>query len=303
MAAMLHLLEPSNADPIVNLLATTAMREVSDKRDRWYSILSLLPPSVGIIPDYEASVDKIFIDCTTRVIAWSKSIDILRIAGLASSGPTSMMPTWVPDLIDGKALPIIPDGYGHFQDSLPARVRPCGDAELGVYGLKLGRVVDCEACVVPSSESELEFALLQGVLTKWRTIFARSKYVLKRDSKNKTQEFWCMVTGHSIDTDTAMNFDTWLAGPNASIESMPLTAQTVDRQLMVFGFICFATEDNRIGVVIGYGAQCAVGDILVCFQGLPAVVLLRPASDDSVAKYQLITTQGRLDGGSTSTLF
>ncbi|CAO1605313.1 hypothetical protein XANCAGTX0491_008834 [Xanthoria calcicola] len=51
--------------------------EATDPRDRVYGLLGLIPPEIGILPDYTASVETVFEDAGYQLMKWSDSLDIL----------------------------------------------------------------------------------------------------------------------------------------------------------------------------------------------------------------------------------
>ncbi|KAL5315351.1 hypothetical protein ACEPPN_016218 [Leptodophora sp. 'Broadleaf-Isolate-01'] len=94
-----------NMNP-TNLLDSTSHCDSTVPHDRLYALLGLLPPTLEIIPAYEASVEEVFESAAFRIMQWSGSLDLLRITALMHNRKLDL-PSWVPELgntVDGLNL-------------------------------------------------------------------------------------------------------------------------------------------------------------------------------------------------------
>ena len=88
------------------LYGSFASQKATDPRDNVYAFLGIIHPAYlgGIKPDYNASVDSVYIDTMFRMINVEQELSMLGYAGLARSGTriSSMrrLPTWVHDFSD-----------------------------------------------------------------------------------------------------------------------------------------------------------------------------------------------------------
>ncbi|KAG4437302.1 hypothetical protein IFR05_007198 [Cadophora sp. M221] len=107
-----------NMNP-TNLLDSTSHCDSAVPHDRLYALLGILPPALGIIPAYEASVEEVFESAALRIMQWSGSLDLLRITALADFRKLDL-PSWVPELgntVDGLNMY---KGPAHFKADMGA---------------------------------------------------------------------------------------------------------------------------------------------------------------------------------------
>jgi Heterokaryon incompatibility protein (HET) len=83
--------------PFSYLLYWQRFRKVSDPRDKIFSMLNLATDisSKIVIPDYSASVQRVYRDTTRKVIEYTRRLDMLRY--VESNRELSEFPSWVPN--------------------------------------------------------------------------------------------------------------------------------------------------------------------------------------------------------------
>lgn len=91
---------------VISLLSKLAKQEVTDERDRVYGALGMLPEKLAISPDYDLSAQEVHRVFTQRLIAWSNSLEILRLCDSVDEDVT--WPSWIPGLAGGiySAMPL-----------------------------------------------------------------------------------------------------------------------------------------------------------------------------------------------------
>ncbi|KAK3344252.1 heterokaryon incompatibility protein-domain-containing protein [Lasiosphaeria hispida] len=99
-------------------LLRTRRRAATDPRDKIYGVLGLVgdsAQSIGIIPDYEASVSDAYTQATGRLIETSGNLDILGVCFPFKKRTVISLPSWVADWgsTDSLAWPLSEDAKGN----------------------------------------------------------------------------------------------------------------------------------------------------------------------------------------------
>ncbi|KAI5361938.1 Putative heterokaryon incompatibility [Septoria linicola] len=107
-----------------DLLAALRGSKVTVPHDMIYGILGLLPPQLGVSPDYTKPLAEVYEDFTLRVLKHEKSLDVLALGGM-HGGRSTGLPSWVP--VYEKASPFLFRATSGFDASRTSR----SDAILG----------------------------------------------------------------------------------------------------------------------------------------------------------------------------
>ncbi|KAM0353059.1 hypothetical protein ACHAPU_001947 [Fusarium lateritium] len=93
------------------LLMYTQKSRASDSRDKIYSMLGLVYPGYGIVPNYSAenSPDRLLVETTRRIITFENSLEVLSYLrhGSSRSDNKAMLPSWVVDWFRNDNTPAI----------------------------------------------------------------------------------------------------------------------------------------------------------------------------------------------------
>ena len=82
---------------LLYLLCVFSESKVSDPKDKIYALLGLATDKVGIEPDYNKSVEEVYIDTAKKIITSSGNLDLLNASGIFTEGTGHDLPSWVPD--------------------------------------------------------------------------------------------------------------------------------------------------------------------------------------------------------------
>lgn len=80
---------------MITLLRHSRRCETTDPRDRVYAFIGLADPAYSIKPNYESSIQDVYIDATARIIRKERSLNIIFEANEKERKPD--LPSWVPD--------------------------------------------------------------------------------------------------------------------------------------------------------------------------------------------------------------
>ncbi|KAJ4371627.1 hypothetical protein N0V83_004847 [Neocucurbitaria cava] len=82
---------------LLYLLCVFSESKASDPKDKIYGLLGLATDKVRIEPDYNKSVEDVYIETAKRIITSSGNLDLLNASGILNEGSEYHLPSWVPD--------------------------------------------------------------------------------------------------------------------------------------------------------------------------------------------------------------
>lgn len=266
--------------------------EATDPRDRVYGLLGLLPPDIGILPDYTASVDTVFEDAGYQLMKWSNSLDVLFLHGSGKDGLESA-PTWIPQF--KRSMPeyqfdnTFNPSYGStcflerrkpgvltvraFQVDRVLEWSPSMNDILGEDGYLLSQQ-DRLRCVLRAwkklaerTATRASFSIESNVVF-WRAVIQQQKIMVEEQAANPK------MTG---ETSMVAAFQEWLDDDQQAQSEHTFRAKTWLRLgESLHGERFLITEDGRYGTAtIREEAALGFGDVIVILAGCSYPFILR----------------------------
>ena len=125
---------------VLNTLGKLSGRRTSDPRDYIYACISLLPPSLDIVPDYSQSVVMTFAAAAVKILNWSHSLALLQCTGVDNCD--QQLPSWVPNFGERRDGPLVEE-YRASGD-VPTYVAWDGGTRPSVHALFVDEVLEIE---------------------------------------------------------------------------------------------------------------------------------------------------------------
>ncbi len=82
---------------LVGLLYSARWACSTDPRDRVFALCGLSDPELGILPDYQATVEEIYTSSAATVMKQDRSLNLLAFCGHPTERNSKTLPTWCPD--------------------------------------------------------------------------------------------------------------------------------------------------------------------------------------------------------------
>ncbi|KAI4221207.1 MAG: hypothetical protein LQ349_007900 [Xanthoria aureola] len=269
--------------------------EATDPRDRVYGLLGLIPPEIGILPDYTASVETVFEDAGYQLMKWSDSLDILCLHGSGKDGLESA-PTWIPQFkrpmpeyhFDNTFDPSCGSTcflerrrpgvltVRAFQADKVLEWSPSMNDILGEDGHLLSQQ-DRLRCVVRAWKRLAERTSTQASfypesnVVFWRSILQQQRILVKEQAANPK------ITGEA---SMVAAFQDWLDADQQAQSEHNFRAETwVRLGISLHGERFFITEQGRYGTaMIPEKAALGVGDVIVILASCSNPFILRQVS-------------------------
>ena len=285
---------------VVNVLAKAARCKATDPRDRIIGLLGLLPPSVGLTPDYAKAIEDGYEEATLKIINSTNSLDILHLSGLSKrtdyhtgQSQPSELPTWVPEFRRLWYGGFIPHGKFNACINCRALVGDWPKGELYVHAIRLSRVQESDTCTLDSPFRGLADHKLK--LREWREM----------SNRTAIGRFWRTVTDGVVlrngvpfewseileieATELYEQYDVWLSGNDSALHGIQgyQLAPALSDSLVHGQRSFFVSNDAAVGVARGV---VEAGDVVAVLAGFAWPVVLRPVIKSHGTKYQLISS-------------
>ncbi|KAI1481208.1 HET-domain-containing protein [Daldinia eschscholtzii] len=262
--------------------------DAQEKHDKVYSFLGLLnsqaPGHLGLYPDYQESVAKLYTDVAKYILRTSEDLHVLAHAEGDRFKETEGLPTWVPDWSVRKDLGLRITGYARYN---AAGTLPCfyeikdGD-KLGLRGFKL-------EIITRIGETKEEVNNTKDC-KDWLDL--RDELQREYPSTNVKDAFWRTLL---IDTDTSRAvpikqpwenaFDIWMGlcdfEPSKTDKQKAVQYETSFTHSLHLRL--FRTAQGHLGCGT---SSCKEGDLIWIVQGSRIPLILRPAPH--TATYELV---------------
>ncbi|OTB15164.1 hypothetical protein K445DRAFT_36833, partial [Daldinia sp. EC12] len=262
--------------------------DAQEKHDKVYSFLGLLnsqaPGHLGLYPDYQESVAKLYTDVAKYILRTSEDLHVLAHAEGDRFRETEGLPTWVPDWSVRKDLGLRITGYARYN---AAGTLPCfyeikdGD-KLGLRGFKL-------EIITRIGETKEEVNNTKDC-KDWLDL--RDELQREYPSTNVKDAFWRTLL---IDTDTSRAvpikqpwenaFDIWMGlcdfEPSKTDKQKAVQYETSFTHSLHLRL--FRTAQGHLGCGT---SSCKEGDLIWIVQGSRIPLILRPAPH--TATYELV---------------
>jgi hypothetical protein len=82
---------------LTKLLPHCSNFQATDERDQIFGLLGIAVDASDFIPDYNLSVQDVYVDITKHIIKRTKSLAILQMAGIGMTKRRPDLPSWAPD--------------------------------------------------------------------------------------------------------------------------------------------------------------------------------------------------------------
>lgn len=83
--------------PLDRLLDSARWAYSTDPKDKVFALCGLSDPKLGIVPDYKATIQQIYISTATAIMKQERSLDILAYCKHSGVVKAMALPTWCPD--------------------------------------------------------------------------------------------------------------------------------------------------------------------------------------------------------------
>lgn len=191
--------------PLLDTLGRNRFRNATDPRDKVFAMLSLVRPAIAeeLLPDYEASVKKVYIEAAMKAIKWTASLQLFTYISKRGT-PEYQLPSWVPD------WSYQPPGndYSSWRSDMYNQYKACSTYSL-CWNVHEDEILDVDGIFISKIKSlgtTLSTATYKAVyetITEWRTVCEldkdfTAKYLLTKQPMKDV--FWRTVLGDTMVT-------------------------------------------------------------------------------------------------------
>jgi hypothetical protein len=82
---------------LVELLDSARWAYSTDPRDKVFALCGLSDLGLGIVPDYQATIEEIYISSAATVMKQGRSLDLLAFCNHTAESNSKTLPNWCPD--------------------------------------------------------------------------------------------------------------------------------------------------------------------------------------------------------------
>lgn len=286
------LLDVGNTKSVHRLLSHMSKREVTDAPDRVYGVIGLLPPELGIRPNYQSSVAHVYRDFTLRVMKNLKTLNLLSFSGHPAEA-LDFGPSWVPRL---EYQGIEESPHWNADRGASCYVVERDTRSLVVRAHLVGEISTvesaCQTASYASSDPEFEEDIVEVEEVRQRLAVWRSLIPSSDENADLCRlrcfQFWRTILGYTYESSTPSIYqkldpytkleelDAWLE--NASIELSPEIKVLTETVSIPKRFTFFVLGSGLMGLS---NMTIAAGDVVAIIAGCDQPLTLKPRQESN----------------------
>jgi hypothetical protein len=286
---------PDCTHQIVSAMGRLLQADVTDRRDKIYGLLGLLPNNVNITPDYLATEDEVSKTTMLRLIEWSNSVCWLHLARWQDAGSA---PSWALHLGRLFSDPFMGKHYcaaGETKVRVDASV---GNGRLRVAALWCDEIASVGAKGIPRGTFDFwNETETRQLLRDWRELSKTVEAEKSWNEESMESQFWRTIIGDEYSDEQSdfwhydaefmgmLGMEQWIATGKCELspEQRTIWAQNLVAHVPMSLF--FVTKSHRFGTTESLTRK---GDKIAIFAGEAWPFILRPATGDLETGYQLV---------------